>query len=307
MSLDSSNHWYGHAHILAEYCGLDPQNPPRIDGVLQHGWTFVHGFGGSHQPPHGFTKFAWSDVCRRRGQAIGWRDYQVIGAPFLYLDKVMPPGPDDPEPEGTIWYPFHGTKDFEQVEGDHGSLIDEIRAHEDGPVTVCLYYVEYDDPEVRKHYEDSGFRVICHGRRGLFWQGGDTDFLRKQLKELRLHKRVASNRLSTAIFYGAAIGLQPAVYGDPMQFVGGKEGFDFTELLEHFYPELHGTAIDRPTAQAIALRELGADALMSAQELRVALGWQGIWQAEQERRALEHGAAGGSEMFTNDAQNRMTA
>ena len=49
--MDSSNHWYGHAHILAEYCGLDPDAPPRIDGVLQHGWTFVHGFGYGHRPP----------------------------------------------------------------------------------------------------------------------------------------------------------------------------------------------------------------------------------------------------------------
>lgn len=280
--MDSSNHWYGHAHILAEYCGLDPENPPRIDGVLQHGWTFVHGFGGAHNPPHGFAKYAWSDVCRRRGQAHGWRDYHVIGAPFLYLNRVMPPEPDAPEPEGTIWYPFHGTVDFEQVEGSHADLIKEIREHEDGPVTICLYYVEYDQPEVRKHYEDSGFRVICHGRRGQYWQGGDTDFLRKQLTELRRHKRVASNRLTTALFYGAAIGLQPALYGDPMTFVDGRTGFDASEWLPDVFPEMHSADIDQLTAQRIALRELGADALMSPEELRIALGWQHLWAAQQE-------------------------
>lgn len=280
--MDSSNHWYGHAHILAEYCGFDFDSPPRIDGVIQHGWTFVHGFGSAHQPPIGFTKLAWSDVCRRRGQAIGWRDYAVIGAPFLYLDRIMPPDANAPEPEGTIWYPFHGTKDFEKVEGSHADLVKEIQDHEDGPVTVCLYYVEYEDPAVRAHYEDAGFRVICHGQRGLLWQGGDTDFLKRQLTELRRHRRVASNRLSTAIFYGAAIGLQPAVYGDPMTFVDAKEGYDATELLEHWYPELHGTDIDRAAAQRIALRELGADYLMSPEELRITLGWHEEWQRRQQ-------------------------
>jgi RimJ/RimL family protein N-acetyltransferase len=59
--------------------------------------------------------------------------------------------------------------------------------------------------------------VICHGYRGFKWQDTDTRFLHNQLAELRAHRRVASNRLSSAVFYGAAAGCEPAVYGDPMQ------------------------------------------------------------------------------------------
>jgi len=40
-----ANHFYGHAHVLAGYCGLDPDDPPRIDGYLQHGWNVVDGLG----------------------------------------------------------------------------------------------------------------------------------------------------------------------------------------------------------------------------------------------------------------------
>lgn len=275
--MDSSNHWYGHAHILAKYCGFDFENPPRINGVIQHGWTFVHGFGYGHNPPQGFAKYAWSDVCRRRGQAIGWRDYVTIGAPFLYLDRMMPPEPDAPEPEGTIWYPFHGTHDFEGVTGDHERLIQQIKETEEGPVTVCLYYVEYDDETIRRHYQESGFRVICHGRRGQFWQGGDNDFLLKQLAELRAHRRVASNRLSTATFYGASLGLECAVYGDPMEFEA-KTGFNGEDLLEHTFAEMHGTSIDPDLSRRIADRELGRDQMMSPAELRLALGWQEAWR-----------------------------
>lgn len=281
--MDSSNHWYGHAHILAEYCGFDFDSPPRIEGVLQHGWTFVHGFGFGHNPPPGFTKYVWSDVNRRRGQAIGWRDYVVTGAPLLYLDGMTPRDPDAPKPEGTIWYPFHGTVDFESVEGSHADLIHEIRETEgDRPVTVCLYYVEYEQPDVRQHYEDAGFRVISHGRRGRLWEGGNTGFLKEQLAELRRHERVASNRLSTAIFYGAGLGLDAGVYGDPMEFVGGRAGFIGENLLEHTFPGLHGRFLDRDHAGTVARRELGADALMSPEELRLALGWQQRWLERQE-------------------------
>ena len=279
--MDSSNHWYGHAHILAEYCGLDSANLSRINGVIQHGWTFVHGFGYGHQPPLGFTKFVWSDVCRRRGQAIGWRDYCVIGAPMLYLDRIMPPKADAPEPDGTIWYLFHGTVDYEAMSGDHDRLIAEIKETETGPVTMCLYYVEYEMSAVRQKYEDAGFRVICHGKRGVFWRGGNTDFLRCQLTELRRHRRICSNRLATATFYGSALGLQPAIYGDPMEVHGVQRGFDGALLLNWTFPSLLGKQIDGEVARQIADRELGRSSLMSPEELRLALGWHDEWELQQ--------------------------
>lgn len=272
--MDSSNHWYGHAHVLAGYCGLDESAPPPIAGVLQHGWTFVHGFGYGHRPPLGYTRFAWSDVCRRRGQAIGWREYYVIGAPFAYLLQTEQPDPSAPEPEGTIWYPFHGTADYETVSGDHQRLVDEIRGTETGPVTMCLYYVEYEQPEIRRFYEDAGFRVICHGQRGTKWQGQTDNFLHTQLRELRRHKRVASNRLSTAIFYGLACGLEGGVYGDPMDYVGVKDGFNGQTLIEHTFPELHRVSIDSATGAESARRELGLDHLLDPAELALILGWK---------------------------------
>lgn len=271
--MDSSNHWYGHAHILARYCELASELPPRIDGVLQHGWTFVHGYGYGHQPPPGFTHFVWSDVCRRRGQAIGWRDYYVIGAPFLYLVELEEEPQPAPERTGTIWYPFHGTADYEPLAGDHQRLIDEIREVEDGPVTMTLYYVEYEMPEVRSLYEEAGFRVISHGRRGSKWAGGASDFLYRQLRELRRHERVASNRLSTAVFYGIAAGCRPAVYGDPMELVGVKEGFSGEQLLEAWFPELHGTNLDLEECRLRADEELGGAWMLEPAEMRAAFGW----------------------------------
>lgn len=274
--MDHTNHWYGHAHILAQYCGLDPADPPPVRGVIQHGWTFVHGLGYGHLNDPSFTKLVWSDVNRRRGQVIGWRDFVVIGSPFGYLDAMIELEPV--ERTGTIWYPFHGTKDYESVQGEHGDLVEEIKATEDGPVTVCLYYVEYDDPKVRAHYQDAGFRVICHGRRGAQWKGTDRFFLFRQLTEMRRHARVASNRLSTAVMYGAAVGCEPAVYGDPMEFVGVKAGFNGDGLLEALYPQFFGAHVaDVAAAQHIARREIGMDRLLGPAELRYVLGWDDPW------------------------------
>lgn len=274
--MDHTNHWYGHAHALAEYCGFDPASPPPIRGTIQHGWMFVHGYGTPHRIDRSFVKLVWSDLARRRGQLIGWRDYAVIGSPFSYLATLRPES--GVEPEGTIWYPFHGTKEYEGVHGSHQELVDTIRAVEDGPVTICLYYVEYDDKSVRQFYEDAGFRVICHGRRGLLYQGTDRFFLERQLTELRRHRRVASNRLTTAVMYGASLGLEPAVYGDPMVISGVKAGYDGTKLLDSLYPQFTGEHVpDVSRAQAIARAEVGTDVLLGPDELRYFLGWDDPW------------------------------
>jgi hypothetical protein len=264
-----ANHFYGHAHVLAGYCGLDPEHPPRIDGYVQHGWNVVDGLGAGTPYVSGRPIFVWSEQTRRRAWSMGRRYATVIGAPFLYLLSTQPAS--QAPREGTIWYPFHGWEG-QHIAGDHQRLIDEILETEDGPVTFCLYWHEFRDDRVRRRYEQAG-RVICHGYRGLRWLDTDTKFLHNQLAELRAHRRVASNRLSSAVLYGAATGCEPAVYGDPMHLDG--EVRVTAERIRRQWPELHGTHPDPADATASALYELGAGTLASPAELRAILGWTG--------------------------------
>jgi hypothetical protein len=265
-----ANHFYGHAHVLAEYCGLDPTNPPRINGYLQHGWNVVDGLGVGTPYVPGRPIFVWSEQTRRRAWSMGRRQATVVGAPFLYLLELMPEPAEPAERAGTIWYPFHGWEG-QHIKGDHQRLVDQIRETEDGPVTFCLYWHEYRNDRIRAAYERAG-RVICHGYRGYMWQDTDRMFLHKQLAELRKHKRVASNRLSSAIFHGVAAGCEPAVYGDPMFL--DKEHRPTAERIRREWPELHGKHLG-PAARTTALAELGAGYLASPAELRAMVGWTG--------------------------------
>ena len=264
-----ANHFYGHAHILAEYCGLDPEHPPRIDGYVQHGWNVVDGLGLGTPYVPGRPIFVYSERTRRRAWSMGRRQATVIGAPFLYLLALRPAAPDAPPREGTIYYPFHGWEK-QQVLGDHQRQVDEILETEQGPVTFCLYWNEYRNDQVRTAYEQYG-RVVCHGYRGQQWLDTDRHFLDKQLTELRRHRRVASNRLSSAIFHGVAAGCEPAVYGDPMQL--DREDQPTAARIRREWPELHGKHLDGPAARASALAELGDGFVASPAELRAMLGW----------------------------------
>jgi hypothetical protein len=195
----------------------------------------------------------------------------VVGSPWAYLLAMEPVSPDSPR-DGTIWYPFHGWEG-QHVLGDHNALIGQIRATEQGPVTVCLYWQEFRDNAVRRRYERAGFRVICHGYRGGWWQDLDPDFLDRQLAELRTHRRVASNRLCSAVFYGALAGCEPAVYGDPMVLDNENPAFGGQTRIRRQWPQLHGEQVDLSAARATTVAELGADRLLPPAELRQMFRW----------------------------------
>jgi len=272
------NFYYGQQHILARYCGLDDEFPPRIPGYLQHGWNVGCGWNPVHEFFDGAWRYVWSDAPRRRGHSLGRRNYAVTGAPMLYLMDLEPDLGKVPDASrsGTLWFLFHGWDApgmGAKIHGDHARLISEIKETETEPVTISLYYTEYERAEVRRSYEEAGFEVICFGKRGWNYEGTDRQFLYKQLKAFRRFKRVASNRLATAIFYGVAAGCEPAVYGDAMELEGDNPLFGGQTRIARLWGDMLGKEIDLPTARAITDDELGRAWMMPPAEMRMLFDW----------------------------------
>lgn len=269
-----ANHFYGHAHIMARYVGLD--HPPRIWGYLQHGWNMHDGFAVGTVFAPGYPKFVWSEACVRRGWASGLRNYMVVGAPWLYLlelERQREWLETAPPRRGTIVYPFHGWEG-QAVIGSHLDYLDEVRQTEgDVPITVCLYWNEYDDPKVRRQYEDAGVRVITHGQRGYLWQDTEPAFLYRQLHEMRNHARVVSNRLSSAVIYAAAAGVEVGVYGDPMELESDHAILGGVGKPRRMFPQMQQVRVPPHDAAVVAAVELGRDFMLGPQEVIDVFGW----------------------------------
>lgn len=266
-----ANHFYGHAHILSSYART--RTPHTIPGYLQHGWNMLHGFAHGHEFKPGTELFVWSPAVVRRGWSMGLRGFRVIGAPWIYLlalDEER--GAEHPQREGTIFYPFHGWEG-QEVTGDHRQMLRTLQEVETGPLTVCLYWNEHRIPEIRRVYEEAGCRVITHGVRGYGYNGTDPKFLRRQLAELQRHERVVSNRLSSAILYGASVGCEVGVYGDPMVLAGEHPAFGGVERLQRLWPELHHTHAPADLAREFAATELGLAHRRTPEELRDVFLW----------------------------------
>lgn len=269
-----ANHYYGHAHILAAY--VDMPFPPMILGYLQHGWNNHNGFAVGMNVVGQGPLFVWSDQVVQRGWAMGHRNYHVIGAAWAYLlrlqaTRTVAAGPAE-DREGTIFYPFHGWEGQEVV-GDHQAMLAKLREVEDGPLTVCLYWNEHKNPEIRRVYEEGGCRVITHGTRGFGYRGTDEEFLFKQYSELIAHKRVVSNRLSSAILYGASVGCEVAVYGDPMVLSTEHAVYGGVERHHRMWPELHQEQVPFGLAQEFAHAELGMDFVRDPAEIIDLFRW----------------------------------
>jgi hypothetical protein len=259
-----SNHYYGHARVLAEACGLE--GDPPIWGLLQHGWNPDHGIRDTSWLPAWFPKLVWGRRALELARADGTPHVRGIGAPFLYLRDLSPPTKPADEVEGTLVFPYHGWEEQPGARNDH-LLAEQIAERETGPVTVSLYWFDHGRPEVRAAYESRGLRTITFGRRE------QPDFLRRQLDEIGRHRRVVTNRVSTAIWYAGAVAREIEVYGPVFGADSTEEAEAFARVQRDRWPALTAGPVGGDEAVALGEDELGGDLLLDREALIAALGW----------------------------------
>ena len=267
--MDIQNHFYGQSAALALAAGLP--RPRHIPGLLQHGWTIAPpSVAQAHDFPHvgvdpRWTLFVWSHTSRAWSPERDTRRSTALGSPFLYLEREARAAGWQPSGAGrTLWIPFHGTR-LTRVEGDHAALAREAFDRE-GASTVCLHVEDADDPGIVEAWSAPGHDLVTAGRRS------DPDFLARILALIGSAGRVASNRLSTAVVYAAALGKEVAVYGPPLVLSG--EESRTVDRVRDLWPEFHGDTTSVEQTRPLADDELGRSALLAAPELRRALGWE---------------------------------
>jgi hypothetical protein len=281
----NENHVYGHSTVLRRYIGEDDER--RFLARIQHGWQpglGIETFRRDEVTPH----LVWNARNLEHCKHVGVRRVMAIGAPFLYLpdltESVVPP-----EAKSLVAFPFHGWEG-DQVNADLSHYADSLsKLQEDGfgPITVCLYWLEYDNAAIREVFSRRGFDVTSLGHRD-----GNTKFLYKQRELLLRHAYVTSNRMSTATFYAMALGRKFFLHGPFVATVASKGLDPFQEWQEQHFGHLHYDRFGDRCYQALAEEELGLACKHSPAELKDVLGLGPGYAARRWSLATQHAIGG---------------
>jgi hypothetical protein len=270
--MDIQNHFYGHSAVLAGYAGL--HRPRHMAGLLQHGWTPVtpirtHFADLADSAPHG-NLFTWTHASRGWSEEDSIRETgfpsTAIGSPALYLtEMVKKSGISIERSIDAVVFPFHGTR-LLSVEGDQAAYAREVFDRE-GPALVCMHVDDLQRPDIVEAWTRAGHSITTAGERR------DPAFLARVMWLLMSSKKVVSNRLATALIYGAAVETQVSIYGPHFQIAGIQETSS-ESYLRSIWPEFYEQNISIPVLQKIAYAELGHEYLKSPSDLRATLGWE---------------------------------
>jgi hypothetical protein len=212
---------YGNREVLCAYAGLD--NRFMIHGSLEHGWT-------SYPPGKGipkiyggrYTHLVWSSYRLQQSSESYPSNVFAIGSPFLYAhnlvkDQLQESANVNSSFAGdTIFFPGHGT---EVNTPNMIQQIDAVTKYEDPrKITVCLYWTEFLNPEIRAAFKRRGFRLTNLGYSGLSEHaglgmssrknvagtlGGRHIYLLNLLLLLNSHQKVIVGDVGTAALYSA--------------------------------------------------------------------------------------------------------
>ena len=264
LSAQAENRFYGHLHVLAQYCGFEGQ--PWLNGYLQHGWNATDGFGNYLGGKRVSNKYVWSKRCEFEIKDKGKSNVFAIGAPWLYLDDVYPQLTKKSQ-SGTVAYPSHSSTWSKM--GDTNKEYAKFLKGKYGEVMVVLHRYDFANTEIRKSYESMGHSVTSHGIGTPWEKGFDPLFLKNQRDLVSGFSRVVSNSMSTAILYATSLGLIPEI-GGPISYTDKD---DKASQVGDGNTNWNEKIMKQENKQDLWKSELGLDCKKTPLELREILGW----------------------------------
>ena len=177
-------------------------------------------------------------------------------------------GPE--HPRSLLIVPFHGWEK-QALHGSMTAYVDALAQLERegfGPITVCLYFHEYEQATVRELFERRGYATTTMGHRN-----DNPEFLPRQRELIRRHAFVSSNRVSTATFYALVSGRPFFLHGPSVGLseTDDPTGEQFDRWQRETFPELcREGEPDLARQRAIGEYELGVEHRRTPEQLREA-------------------------------------
>lgn len=271
-----NNKAYGHNIILQKYAKV--QLPYIIPGQYQHGYhmgTGIHGYIYKHTKKDKLKRyFVWNSKNLEKCINLGYKNAIAIGAPILYTSIN---NTNTSNNTNLLFFPMHSSEDtpFINPIKVHEKYLEDILNlnHIFKSVTVCLYWVEYENIKIRELFYKNNIKLVSLGHRD-----NTPIFLKHFINLVSKYAYVSSNSFSTAVFYSLYLRKKVFIYGKydkrDLKFSEfGETKFNSKKYLYKSYPEILWKNFDDRSHYDIAEKELGLEFKKTPNELKELFGW----------------------------------
>ena len=266
---------YGNLHVLNEYAGVPIGLP--ILGRIQHGWV-VRNRSETYYTNNFMSTFVWSTKSLNWARDLGWRNFEAIGAPWLYLlenlrsDGWIPDSLADKLNSSIdeLWIPgLHQVSIESGFNSNVSEFLSMANASKAKIKVVLLSYIDFDrlPNNVRSLYPNLEIVTLGH-RRG---SSSSNSHLVRIFHLLMNSKKVIIDFPTSLALYAMSVGSQIEwLKNDP--YKQGLRLCDKTQNLE-LRAILEGEIQDKDLLKKYSLKALGSENLKTPEEIRRIFRW----------------------------------
>jgi hypothetical protein len=269
---------YGNSAVLSHFAGV---NHRRVPGRLQHGWP-AHARDGLYYKNDFLFTYVWRASTERAANQRGWSNFRAIGAPWLYLLKILEAdgwdistrNPDDNQ-GNVLW--VYGRHSLEVSHGANSRLIHflkEANSNSSGRDICLLYFEDFDSLSTRDFSTFPNLEIVTLGQRSSSFVS-DSHLVRL-FHLLRECREIRIDHPSTLVLYALTLDVRV----NWIRNSSWEEALNVAQELE--LGELVDLMNSLPSAanhfKSFAFNHLGAESLKNRDELKEILGWGSRFQ-----------------------------
>jgi hypothetical protein len=276
---------YGHREILLHYCMQKTRKLGSnmiLRGSINHGFSYQENIWKMRKKNlRPAKRYVWND--RQLSPYGGASSVMATGAPWLYLLSDLGLNANNIEkrlkkdPKKVIIFPGHNVVSYFKYEITETIENYKSKIPQGSKVIVCLFWLDFCDPSIRKAFQDLGWEVVCMGYvprlpKPDSTQGGRPNFLLELFTLFADASLLLTDNFSTGVLYALSLNLNvmyieseqlvevEKVGNEILGLVGPRSyGFFNSEKLwmKAYIPEILETDGKPKTFLNFALDELG--------------------------------------------------
>lgn len=293
--MHSDNNWYGHRFILLKY--LEIRENLSIFGSLQHGIHFEKFFeieSNNKSRTLNFTpRLCWNKITEKITKKNGDKNIISIGAPFLYLIKILDSqvfSKQNSKCSGTLLFLTHSDADHKTESSNAKEvrrIVNKIEKENQGPFTACFFYTDLNNKNLLSFFKKRRWNIVCSGNK-------DDDLMLFKVYNLIIsHEKCIFTDFMSPLFYSMFLKKKTQFIQESIRPLSADmdqkllDDFNKVRKAKHYYfinhykkkfPSLFKNHINIEQGYNHSKRYLGYDCLKTKRELKIILGWDSFFK-----------------------------